>query len=321
MSSSILERSNDALKINRPDANRHLTTNGSNWLWAVTAVFGLIFLGWLAWTLMRYKAMTGAHSSRHGDKIDHQRDPQIGALGTAVAVNPLYRERIFHYLWSLAAFIGFISYFTMAANLGNTPVRQYMHNDGNESQTRSIFYVRYIYWFLAWPLIVTANLLVSGVSWATIFFAVFLQEIWVVSWLCGALVESSYKWGYFAFGIFAYFVLAYVMMVWGREHAARINTGKSYTMLAGILVLAWMAFPIAWGLNEGSNRLSVTGEMIFYGILDLIAVPIYGTLFLIYSKRFAPNLFHFTQAGRVSGVEHHGASTQYSAAHHSGGVV
>ena len=110
-------------------------------------------------------------------------------------------------------------------------------------------------------------------------------------------------------------------MVWGREHAARINTGKSYTMLAGFLVLAWMAFPIAWGLSEGSNRLSVTGEMIFYGILDLIAVPIYGTLFLIYSKRFAPNLFNFTQAGRVLGVEHQGESTQYSAAHNSGGVV
>jgi bacteriorhodopsin len=317
MSFSILERGNDALKINRPDANRHLTTNGSNWLWAVTAVFALALLGWLAWTLMRYKAKTGAHNSKHGDNID----PQSGVQRTAVAVTRLYRERIFHYIWSLAAFIGFISYFTMAANLGNTPVRQYSHKDGNESQTRSIFYVRYIYWFLAWPLIVTANLLVSGVSWATIFFAVSLQEIWVVSWLCGALVESSYKWGYFVFGLFAYFVLAYVMMVWGREHATRINTGKDYTMLAGILVLAWMAFPIAWGLSEGSNKLSVTGEMIFYGILDLIAVPIYGTLFLIYSKPFAPNLFHFTQVGRVSGVEHYDGLTHQSGAHHSDGVV
>jgi len=129
MSSSILERGNDALKVNRPDANRHLTTNGSNWLWAVTAVFALTLLGWLAWTLMRYKAKISAHNSKHGDKIDPQRDPQIDAQRTAVAVNPLYRERIFHYLWSLAAFIGFISYFTMAANLGNTPVRQYMHCD------------------------------------------------------------------------------------------------------------------------------------------------------------------------------------------------
>lgn len=93
-------------------------------------------------------------------------------------------------------------------------------------------------------------------------------------------------------------------MVWGREHAAaRAATGKSYTMLAGLLVLAWAVFPIAWGLSEGSNRLSVTGEMVFYGILDLIAIPIYGTLFLFLSQKFTPGLFHFTQYGRVSGVE------------------
>jgi bacteriorhodopsin len=162
--------------------------------------------------------------------------------------------------------------------------------------------VRYIYWFVAWPLLLTANLLLSGVSWATIFFAIALQEIWVVSWLSGALVATSYKWGYFTFGIFAYLVLAYTMLHWGVEHARRIQTGKEYTFLAGILVFTWAAFPIAWGLSEGSNKLSVTGEMVFYGILDLIAVPIYGTLFLVYSKRFSASLFHFTQAGRVVGV-------------------
>ncbi|KAH7364029.1 hypothetical protein BKA65DRAFT_490246, partial [Rhexocercosporidium sp. MPI-PUGE-AT-0058] len=60
--------------------------------------------------------------------------------------------------------------------------------------------------------------------------------------------------------------------------------------------------------------------MIFYGILDLITVPIYGTFFLIYCKRFSPTLFHFTQVGRASGVEHHGGLTHQSGAHHSGGV-
>jgi len=292
-------RGNDALNINRPNANRSLTVHGSDWLWAVMAVFGVALLSWLGWTLMRYTARTAAHGSKKGDHIDSNN----GAHRTTVAAVPLYRERILHYLWALAAFIGFISYFTMASDLGNTPVRQYMHNGGNPGQTRQIYYVRYIYWFLAWPLVITANLLLSGVSWATIFFAIALQEIWVVSWLCGALVTTSYKWGYFAFGIFAYLVLAYIMLAWGLEHARRIRTEKDYTLLAGALVLLWLAFPVAWGLSEGSNKLSITGEMIFYGILDLILVPVYGTLFLIYSKRFSPALFHFTQAGRVSGVD------------------
>ena len=292
-----MARSNDPLNINPPNANRNLSVHGSDWLWAVTAVFGIALVSWLTWTLTRYKGRATPRPSKH----NHNHELNIGAPSGPVS-SPQYGERILHYLWVLAAFIGFITYFTMASDLGNTPVRQYMHNSGNVNQTRQVYYVRYIYWFLAWPIAITANLLLSGVSWATIFFAIALQEIWVVSWLSGALVATSYKWGYFALGIFAYLVLAYIMLHWGVEHAKRIRTGKEYTFLAAILVFAWAAFPIAWGLSEGSNMLSVTGEMVFYGILDLIAVPIYGTLFLVYSRRFSPSLFHFTQTGRVVGV-------------------
>jgi len=192
----------------------------------------------------------------------------------------------------------------MASDLGNTPVRQYMHHGSNPQQTRQIFYVRYIYWFVAWPLVITSNLLVSGVSWATILFAVALQEIWVVSWLSGALVSTSYKWGFYAFGVFAYVILAYLLLSWGIEQSRRILTGKSYPLLSGLLVLLWLAYPIAWGLSEGSNKLSITGEMVFYGILDLIAVPLYGTFFLITTRRFSPAQFQFTQTGRVLGQDH-----------------
>jgi bacteriorhodopsin len=303
------DRRNNALDINPPNANRKLSEHGSDWLWAVMAVFGVALLSWLAWTLLRFKSRAVAKTPKHND---------AGVQSTAVAAAPAYGERIFHYLWALAAFIGLITYFTMASDLGNTPIRQYLHHGSNPNQTRQVYYARYIYWALAWPLIITANLLLAGVSWATIFFAIALQEIWVVSWLCGALVATSYKWGYFAFGIFAYLVLAYVMMVWGVQHARRIRTDKDYTLLAGTLVLLWLAFPIAWGLSEGANRLSITGEMIFYGILDLIAVPVYGTLFLIYSRRFVPGLFHFTQEGRVTGINH---VDSFVPGNHHGGVV
>ncbi|KAH7370266.1 hypothetical protein BKA65DRAFT_488037 [Rhexocercosporidium sp. MPI-PUGE-AT-0058] len=254
--------------------------------------------------IMKYKSRrTTSHPAKHSNNLESNH----GAQATAVGATLPYGERIFHYLWTLAAIIGLISYFTMASDLGNTPVRQYMHNRGNPGQTRQIFYVRYIYWFLAWPQVITANLLLSGVSWATIYFAVALQEIWVVSWLSGALVSTSYKWGYFTFGLFAYLAVAYILLSWGVDHAKHILTGKGYGLLAGALVVVWLIYPIAWGLSEGSNRLSITGEMIFYGILDLIAIPIYGTLFLIYSTRLNPDLFYFTQVGRVSGGHTNGA--------------
>lgn len=298
--SSILERSNDALDINIPNADRNLTVHGSDWLWAVTAIFGMTFLSWLVWTILLHKPTSG--DQRSGTAYTSSK----GAHETNGYAHkePSRGERIFHYLFTLAAFIGFISYFTMASNLGNTPVRQYMHHGTNTYQTRQVYYVRYIYWFSAWPLVLTANLLLSGLSWATILFVVALQEIWIVSWLCGALVSTSYKWGYYAFGVFAYLTVAYFLLHWGSNCSRRFGSANKYPMLASILVVAWMVFPIAWGLSEGSNRLSVTGEMVFYGILDLIAIPVYGTLFLILSRRVDPYLVSFTQRGRVGGTDH-----------------
>ena len=147
-----------------------------------------------------------------------------------------------------------------------------------------------------------ASLLLSGLSWATTLFAVTLLEIWIVSWLSGALVSTRYRWGYYVFGVFSYLVLAYILLAWGRARSRSMLLSKSYTMLSGLLAAVWMVYLIAWPLSEGSNRLSVTGEMVFYGILDLISVPGYETLNLIMSKGFDhASSFEFSQNGRMAG--------------------
>lgn len=40
----LVPRNNQALNINPPAGDEHLTTGGSDWLWAVTAVFALAFV-------------------------------------------------------------------------------------------------------------------------------------------------------------------------------------------------------------------------------------------------------------------------------------
>lgn len=47
----ILPRSNKALQINPPSGNQALSVGGSDWLWAVTAVFVVEFVGPI---LLRY---------------------------------------------------------------------------------------------------------------------------------------------------------------------------------------------------------------------------------------------------------------------------
>lgn len=105
---SLFQRSNDALKINPPKGDDiYLTTGASDWLWAVTALYLFLFL-----------IVVGlAYFARSGEKI-------------------------FHYLFTISLFVGGISYFAQASDLGSTPVL----TSTNEAGTREIFYVRYINW-------------------------------------------------------------------------------------------------------------------------------------------------------------------------------
>ena len=56
--------------------------------------------------------------------------------------------------------------------------------------------------------------------------------------------------------------------------AARNTIGsdaQSITMRSSaILMFFWLLYPIAWGLSEGGNVITEEGEMIFYGVLDVL---------------------------------------------------
>lgn len=124
MSSSLLERSNDALRIN-PNGNLYtgpsdinITTHGSDWYWAVTAVMAtatLTFIG-LSFTVPR-------------------------------------RARVFHYITSAITMTAAVAYFTMASNLGYTPIHvEFSRSNHKVAGTfREIFYVRYIDWVITTP--------------------------------------------------------------------------------------------------------------------------------------------------------------------------
>lgn len=43
---------NDAVGINPPNADEHLTTPASDWLWAAFSLMGVCFLATLCWSVM-----------------------------------------------------------------------------------------------------------------------------------------------------------------------------------------------------------------------------------------------------------------------------
>ena len=60
-------------------------------------------------------------------------------------------------------------------------------------------------------------LLTAGLPWPTILYTILMDEVMVITGLIGALVASSYKWGYFVFATVALFFIAFNVCWVGRK--------------------------------------------------------------------------------------------------------
>lgn len=196
-------------------------------------------------------------------------------------------DRLFHYITAGITLVACIAYFSMGSGLGQTPILvEFVRNNpkvgGLSGGTREIFYVRYIDWFVTTPLLLLDLLLTAGLPWPTILITLLIDEVMIVTGLVGALVATSYKWGYFVFGCLALFYVVYVLVAVARRHAQALGPQVSRTYLTcGVLtIFLWFLYPIAWGLSEGGNVIAPDSEAVFYGILDVLAKPVFGLLLL-----------------------------------------
>ncbi|TCD69747.1 hypothetical protein EIP91_006514 [Steccherinum ochraceum] len=232
------------LSHNPPNADRHITDGAIAWLWVVFAFFLVATFGMIAWQFMRPR-------------------------GT----------RFFHNIAVVILATSTIAYFAMASDLGATPIFVEFQHAGF-AQTRQIWYVRYIQYFINFPLLLIMLQFATGLALSDILTTAFFAWIVVVCGLVGALVASLYKWGFFVMGVFA------LMYIWSslNGHGPRTAFGagdgvrSGYRRGSGYVTLITLMYPLVWGLSEGGNVLSPSGEMVWYGILDLLL----GPLFLYY---------------------------------------
>lgn len=230
-----------------------ITTHGSDWYWAVTAVMVVASFAFIGLSFTKPRT-----------------------------------HRVFHYITAAITLVAAIAYFTMGADLGQTPItvefpRSNPRVSGTPTnQDREIFYVRYIDWTITTPLLLLDLLLTAGMPWPTILYTILLNEIMVITGLIGALVQSSYKWGYFVFGCAAFLWVAFTVTVTARKHARVLGPDilKAYTICGVWTIGLWFLYPIAWGLCEGGNVIAPDSEAVFYGVLDILAKPVFGALLL-----------------------------------------
>jgi hypothetical protein len=136
--------------------------------------------------------------------------------------------------------------------------------------------------------------LTAGLPWPTILYTILLDEVMIVTGLVGALVASSYKWGYFVFATVALFGIAYNVTWVGRMHAKSKGPDVSKTyLICGVWTISlWFIYPIAWGLCEGGNVISPDSEAIFYSVLDVLAKPVFGALLLYGHRNIDPEFIN-----------------------------
>lgn len=125
-----------------------------------------------------------------------------------------------------------------------------------------------------------------GMPWPYILSTVIIDEVMVITGLVGALVVSSYKWGYFVFAMFALFYVAWNIVWVGMKHSKALGakTHMAYRVTGGWLIFLWFLYPIAWGLCEGGNVISPDSEAVFYGVLDFLAKPVFGAILLFFHR-------------------------------------
>ncbi|KAI8947299.1 heat shock protein 30 [Xylaria longipes] len=264
MPAVLLGHENAALDVNPPAGSEELSVNGSDWLWAVTAIYVFSFLAFFGLTFV----------ARSGEKI-------------------------FHYLFTIALLVGSIAYFAQASDLGYELVSQ-VNSSPRLALTRQIFWPKYVNWVVSFPAVITAIGLLSGVPWATILYNIFLSWTWVISYLVSAFTTSNYKWGFYAFGTVSWLLLAFNTFSAGSS-AKRVGVSGDHTLLAGWVNLLWLLYPIAFGLTDGGNRIGVTPGFIFFGVLDVFLVPVLSFAFIFLARRWDYGQLNlaFTRYGRV----------------------
>jgi bacteriorhodopsin len=178
--------------------------------------------------------------------------------------------------------VGAACYFTQASELGRSVVQQADHTDNGI--TRQIFWAKYVNWVVSFPSLALGLGLLSGVSWTTIVLNIFISWFWVLTYLSAAYTTTVYKWGFFTFGTFSWVILAMSTLNESRESAAVLGIERDYMILSVWTNILWALYPIAFGLSDGGNIIGVTGGFIFFGVLDVLMMPLFTFLFLVLSR-------------------------------------
>jgi len=210
------------------------------------------------------------------------------AGGSALSYRVPLKKRMFHVITTLIVMTAAISYWAMATEHAvswqhDTAAAGHHHHHERDVY-RQVFWARYVDWAITTPLLLLDLGLLAGMAGGHIFITIVADLIMVLTGLFAAIANNdTQKWGWYTIACIAFLVIIWQLAVNARASAMGSRSDKAkklYGLLALYTVLLWTAYPIIWAVGEGTGIISVDGEIIAYGILDLLAKPVFGAWLL-----------------------------------------
>lgn len=200
-------------------------------------------------------------------------------------------KRLYHIITTMIVVLAAISYFAMATGGGisyhhSEVVTENKHvPDTKEDVYRQVYWARYVDWSLTTPLLILDLALVAGLNGGHIVMTIFADLVMILTGLFAAFGTEGtpQKWGYYTIACIAYLVVVWHLAVHGRAMAMSKGgkVGGFFASIAGFTLILWTAYPIVWGVADGSRMASVDTEIIAYAVLDVLAKPIFGLWLLL----------------------------------------
>jgi len=210
---------------------------------------------------------------------------------TALSWKVPVSRRLYYVITTIITIVAALSYFAMATGHGVSIHKitiRHQHDhvpDTFEHIHRQVYWARYVDWSLTTPLLLLDLGLLAGMSGAHIIMAIVADLIMVLTGLFAALGSEGtpQKWGWYTIACIAYiFVVWHIALNGGANATAKgPKLHKFFVAIAGYTLVLWTAYPIVWGLADGSRKVGVDGEIIAYAVLDVLAKGVFGACFLL----------------------------------------
>jgi len=207
----------------------------------------------------------------------------LGAIITDV-MRPKGATRVFHQMAVAILTVGSLAYFCMASVLGATSSMESEFAFASEG-IRQVWYVRYVQWYITFPLLLAEILLLTGLSHTHVVMTLTVAIIIVVCGVIGVLVSNTWKYLFYSLSVVGVFYI-WSILLWHGRRLAHNAYRLTYLLSAMHMSLMLLVYPISWAIIEGTSLVSPSAELVWYAVLDVLAGPIFLVGFLWQVRHF-----------------------------------